>query len=151
MYIDDRTATWKLLEDLAVKSVVESRKQVGLATTELQRITTQRLQLHDLLDEYTKKLKDSPTKEHSINDNASCRHFINQVNDLINVLQDEQKRAESVLQVKEDELIESLKEQKKAEFLLNRQTLCLKQKEEKTEQKQFDEIGVAQFNQRIKV
>ena len=40
---------------------------------------------------------------------------------------------------------------KKAEFLLNRQTLCLKQKEEKTEQKQFDEIGVAQFNQRINV
>ena len=149
--MDDRTATWKLLEDLAVKSVVESRKQVGLATTELQRITTQRLQLHDLLDEYTKKLKDSQTTEHSINDNASYRHFINQVNDLINVLQDEQKKAESVLQIKEDELIESLKEQKKAEFLLNRQTLCLKQKEEKTEQKQFDEIGVAQFNQRINV
>jgi len=149
--MDDRTATWKLLEDLAVKSVVESRKQVGLATTELQRITTQRLQLHDLIDEYTKKLKDSQTKEHSINDNASYRHFINQVNDLINVLQDEQKKAESVLQIKEDELIESLKEQKKAEFLLNRQTLCLKQKEEKTEQKQFDEIGVAQFNQRINV
>ena len=149
--MDDRTATWKLLEDLAVKSVVESRKQVGLATTELQKITTQRLQLHDLLDEYTKKLKDSQTTEHSINDNASYRHFINQVNDLINVLQDEQKKAESVLQIKEDELIESLKEQKKAEFLLNRQTLCLKQKEEKTEQKQFDEIGVAQFNQRINV
>ena len=149
--MNDRTATWKLLEDLAVKSVVESRKQVGLATTELQRITTQRLQLHDLLDEYTKKLKDSQTTEHSINDNASYRHFINQVNDLINVLQDEQKKAESVLQIKEDELIESLKEQKKAEFLLNRQTLCLKQKEEKTEQKQFDEIGVAQFNQRINV
>ena len=149
--MNDRTATWKLLEDLAVKSVVESRKQVGLATTELQRITTQRLQLYDLLAEYTKKLKDSQTTEHSINDNASYRHFINQVNDLINVLQDEQKRAESVLQVKEDELIESLKEQKKAEFLLNRQTLCLKQKEEKTEQKQFDEIGVAQFNQRINV
>ena len=149
--MNDRTATWKLLEDLAVKSVVESRKQVGLATTELQRITTQRLQLHDLLHEYTKKLKDSQTTEHSINDNASYRHFINQVNDLINVLQDEQKKAESVLQVKEDELIESLKEQKKAEFLLNRQTLCLKQKEEKTEQKQFDEIGVAQFNQRINV
>ena len=69
--MDDRTATWKLLEDLAVKSVVESRKQVGLATTELQRITTQRLQLHDLLDEYTKKLKDSQTTEHSINENAS--------------------------------------------------------------------------------
>ena len=149
--MNDRTATWKLLEDLAVKSVVESRKQVGLATTELQRITTQRLQLHDLLHEYTKKLKDSQTTEHSINDNASYRHFINQVNDLINVLQDEQKKAESVLQIKEDELIESLKEQKKAEFLLNRQTLCLKQKEEKTEQKQFDEIGVAQFNQRINV
>lgn len=149
--MNDRTATWKLLEDLAVKSVVESRKQVGLATTELQRITTQRLQLHDLLDEYTKKLKDSQTTEHSINDNASYRHFINQVNDLINVLQDEQKKAESVLQIKEDKLIESLKEQKKAEFLLNRQTLCLKQKEEKTEQKQFDEIGVAQFNQRINV
>lgn len=149
--MNDRTATWKLLEELAVKSVVESRKQVGLATTELQRITTQRLQLHDLLDEYTKKLKDSQTTEHSINDNASYRHFINQVNDLINVLQDEQKKAESVLQIKEDELIESLKEQKKAEFLLNRQTLCLKQKEEKTEQKQFDEIGVAQFNQRINV
>ena len=149
--MNDRTATWKLLEDLAVKSVVESRKQVGLATTELQRITTQRLQLHDLLDEYTKKLKDSQTTEHSINDNASYRHFINQVNDLINVLQDEQKKAESVLQIKEDELIESLKEQKKAEFLLNRQTLCLKQKEEKTEQKQFDELGVAQFNQRINV
>ena len=149
--MNDRTATWKLLEDLAVKSVVESRKQVGLATTELQRITTQRLQLHDLLHEYTKKLKDSQTTEHSINDNASYRHFINQVNDLINVLQDEQKKAESVLQVKEDELIESLKEQKKAEFLLNRQTLCLKQKEEKTEQKQFDEIGVAQFNQRVNV
>ena len=149
--MDDRTATWKLLEDLAVKSVVESRKQVGLATTELQRITTQKLQLHDLLDEYTKKLKDSQTTEHSINDNASYRHFINQVNDLINVLQDEQKKAESVLQIKENELIESLKEQKKAEFLLNRQTLCLKQKEEKTEQKQFDEIGVAQFNQRINV
>ena len=149
--MNDRTATWKLLEDLAVKSVVESRKQVGLATTELQRITTQRLQLHDLLDEYTKKLKDSQTTEHSINDNASYRHFINQVNDLINVLQDEQKKAESVLQIKEDELIESLKEQKKAEFLLNRQTLCLKQKEEKTEQKQFDAIGVAQFNQRINV
>ena len=149
--MDDRTATWKLLEDLAVKSVVESRKQVGLATTELQRITTQRLQLHDLLHEYTKKLKDSQTTEHSINDNASYRHFINQVNDLINVLQDEQKKAESVLQIKENELIESLKEQKKAEFLLNRQTLCLKQKEEKTEQKQFDEIGVAQFNQRINV
>ena len=30
--MNDRTATWKLLEDLAVKSVVESRKQVGLAT-----------------------------------------------------------------------------------------------------------------------
>ena len=149
--MDDRTATWKLLEDLAVKSVVESRKQVGIATTELQRITTQRLQLHDLLDEYTKKLKDSQTTEHSINDNASYRHFINQVNDLINVLQDEQKKAEVVLQIKEDELVESLKEQKKAEFLLNRQTLCLKQKEEKTEQKQFDEIGVAQFNQRINV
>lgn len=149
--MNERTATWKLLEDLAVKSVVESRKQVGLATTELQKITTQRLQLHDLLDEYTKKLKDSQTTEHSINDNASYRHFINQVNDLINVLQDEQKKAESVLQIKEDELIESLKEQKKAEFLLNRQTLCLKQKEEKTEQKQFDEIGVAQFNQRINV
>ena len=149
--MNDRTATWKLLEDLAVKSVVESRKQVGLATTELQRITTQRLQLYDLLAEYTKKLKDSQTTEHSINDNASYRHFINQVNDLINVLQDEQKKAESVLQIKEDELIESLKEQKKAEFLLNRQTLCLKQKEEKTEQKQFDEIGVAQFNQRINV
>tara|TARA_X000000950_G_C13705978_1_gene574140 strand:+ start:391 stop:840 length:450 start_codon:yes stop_codon:yes gene_type:complete len=149
--MNDRTATWKLLEDLAVKSVVESRKQVGLATTELQRITTQRLQLHDLLDEYTKKLKDSQTTEHSINDNASYRHFINQVNDLINVLQDEQKKAESVLQIKEDKLIESLKEQKKAEFLLNRQTLCLKQKEEKTEQKQFDELGVAQFNQRINV
>ena len=149
--MNDRTTTWKLLEDLAVKSVVESRKQVGLATTELQRITTQRLQLHDLLDEYTKKLKNAQTTEHSINDNASYRHFINQVNDLINVLKDEQKKAEAVLQVKEDELIESLKEQKKAEFLLNRQILCLKQKEEKTEQKQFDEIGVAQFNQRVNV
>ena len=66
---------------------------------------------------------------------------------LLEVIYKEEKTAEAVLNDREDQLIDALKEQKKAEFLSERQTSILKASKEKAEQRQLDELGISRFNQ----
>ena len=139
--------TWTVLEELAENKVTEARNRVTEATNELNRITQQKLQLLELLAEYKQKLVEAQTTIHSITDSIAYRHFIKQVNDLLEVIFREEKEAENILNDREDLLIDALKEQKKAEFLNERQTLILKNSKERAEQKGLDEIGIARFNQ----
>ena len=140
-------SAWTILENLAVNKVSESREKVADATSELNRITKQKLQLLDLLNDYTQKLTESQSSVHSITDSVAYRHFIKQVNDLLEITYKEEQEAEKVLNDREDTLIDALKEQKKAEFLSERQSLMIKKSIEKTEQKELDELGIARFNQ----
>ena len=140
-------SAWTVLEELAGNKVTETREKVAEATNELNRITKQKLQLLELLEEYTQKLLESQANVHSITDSAAYRHFIKQVNELLAVIYKEEKVAEKVLNDREDQLIDALKEQKKAEFLSERQALILKASEEKAEQRGLDELGISRFNQ----
>ena len=140
-------SAWTVLEELAVNKVTESRDKVAEATTELNRIIKQKQQLLELLDEYTQKLLESQANVHSITDSIAYRHFIKQVNELLEVIYNEEKAAEEVLNGREDQLIDALKEQKKAEFLNERQALILKASKEKAEQRGLDELGISRFNQ----
>ena len=142
-------SAWTVLEELASNKVSESREKVAEATSELNRIIKQKLQLLELLEEYTQKLQESQANVHSITDSTAYRHFIKQVNELLEVIYKEEKTAEEVLNDREDQLIDALKEQKKAEFLNERQTLILKASKEKAEQRQLDEIGISRFNQSV--
>ena len=140
-------SAWTVLEEIAGTKVTESREKVAEATSELNRIIKQKLQLLELLEEYTQKLLESQANVHSITDSIAYRHFIKQVNELLEVIYKEEKAAEEVLNDREDQLIEALKEQKKAEFLNERQALILKASKEKTEQRRLDELGISRFNQ----
>ena len=140
-------SAWTVLEELAGNKVTESREKVTEATSELNRIIKQKLQLLELLEEYTQKLQESQANVHSITDSIAYRHFIKQVNELLEVIYKEEKTAEEVLNDREDQLIDALKEQKKAEFLSERQTSILKASKEKAEQRQLDELGISRFNQ----
>ena len=46
-------SAWTVLEELASNKVTESREKVAEATSELNRIIKQKLQLLELLEEYT--------------------------------------------------------------------------------------------------
>ena len=140
-------SAWIVLEELACNQVSESREKVAEATSELNRIIKQKQQLLGLLEEYTQKLLESQINVHSITESIAYRHFIKQVNELLEVIYKEEKTAEDVLNDREDQLIDALKEQKKAEFLNERQTLILKASKEKAEQRQLDELGISRFNQ----
>ena len=140
-------SAWTILEELAEVKVADARELVADATYELSRISKQKLQLLELLDEYKEKLVESQTDVHSITDNIAYRHFIKQVNDLLEVINKEEKDAEKILNDREELLIDALKEQKKAEFLNERQALIVKTSEKRSEQKRLDEIGIARFNQ----
>ena len=142
-------SAWTVLEELAGNKVTESREKVTEATSELNRIIKQKLQLLELLEEYTQKLQESQANVHSITDSIAYRHFIKQVNELLEVIYKEEKTAEQVLNDREDQLIDALKEQKKAEFLNERQALILKDSKEKAEQRGLDELGISRFNQSI--
>ena len=140
-------SAWTVLEELACNKVTESREKVAEATTELNRIIKQKLQLLELLEEYTQKLLESQANVHSITESIAYRHFIKQVNELLEVIYKEEKAAEEILNGREDQLIDALKEQKKAEFLNERQALILKASKEKAEQRGLDELGISRFNQ----
>ena len=103
----------------------------------------------ELLDEYTTKLEKSQSNVHSITDSIAYRHFIKQVSELLEVINREEKDAEKVLSDREDNLIDALKEQKKAEFLSERESLAIKKTNEKIEQKELDSLGIARFNQSV--
>ena len=135
-------SAWTILEELAEVKVADARELVADATYELSRISKQKLQLLELLDEYKEKLIESQTDVHSITDNIAYRHFIKQVNDLLEVINKEEKDAEKILNDREELLIDALKEQKKAEFLNERQALIVKTSEKRSEQKRLDEIGM---------
>jgi len=107
-------SAWTILEELAEVKVADARELVADATYELSRISKQKLQLLELLDEYKEKLVESQTDVHSITDNIAYRHFIKQVNDLLEVINKEEKDAEKILNDREELLIDALKEQKKA-------------------------------------
>ncbi|MEL0326635.1 MAG: hypothetical protein VXA09_06500 [Burkholderiaceae bacterium] len=129
-------SAWTVLEELAGNKVTESREKVTEATSELNRIIKQKLQLLELLEEYTTKLQESQVNVHSITESFA-----------LEVIYKEEKTAEEVLNDREDQLIDALKEQKKAEFLSERQTSILKASKEKAEQRQLDELGISRFNQ----
>ena len=93
-------SAWTVLEELAGNKVTESRKGAE-ATSELNRIIKQKLQLLELLEEYTQKLQESQANVHSITDSIAYRHFIKQVNELLEVIYKEEKlRKKSLTTVK---------------------------------------------------
>ena len=99
-----------------------------------------------MLNDYQSRLIKAQEISHSIDDNVSYRHFIKQVQDLIQVIENEEKIAEQRLQTEENKLIEALKEKKKSEFLIKRENDIVERKNNSIEQKSFDEIGITRFN-----
>ena len=100
-----------------------------------------------MLDDYQKRLKDSQVNSHSIDQNISFRHFIKQVQELLEVITNEEQEAEKKVQIEEDLLIDALKEKKKSEFLIDREKQNLIKQTQLKEQKNFDEIAISRFNQ----
>jgi flagellar export protein FliJ len=138
---------WSILDQIAETKVNEARESVSKANQILKKITAQKVQLLEMLDDYQKRLKIAQENSHSIDQNISYRHFIKQVQELLEVISNEEKEAEKKVQIEEDILIDALKDKKKAEFLINRDEQFLTKKNQKLEQKSFDEIAISRFNQ----
>ncbi len=141
------TTAWTILDQIAENKVFEARENVSSATQILKKITAQKIQLHEMLDDYQKRLKNSQVNSHSIDQNISFRHFIKQVQELLEVITNEEQEAEKKVQIEEDILIDALKEKKKSEFLIDREKQNLIKQTQLKEQKNFDEIAISRFNQ----
>ena len=140
------TKAWSIIDQLAKDNLEISRKKVLDANEALNKISAQKIQLYEMLNDYQSRLIKAQEISHSIDDNVSYRHFIKQVQDLIQVIENEEKIAEQRLQTEEDKLIEALKEKKKSEFLIKRENDIVKRKNNSIEQKSLDEIGITRFN-----
>ena len=140
------TKAWSIINQLAKDNLEISRKKVFEANEALNKITAQKIQLYEMLSDYQSRLIKAQEISHSIDDNVSYRHFIKQVQDLIQVIENEEKMAEQRLQTEENKLIEALKEKKKAEFLIKRDNDIIEKRNNSIEQKSFDEIGITRFN-----
>ena len=112
------TKAWSIIDQLAQDKLQEARENVSLANQALQKVTAQKLQLFEMLNDYQSRLNKSQETKHSIDEHVSFRHFIKQVQDLIEVIEKEEHQAELRLQSEEDKLIDALKEKKKTEFSL---------------------------------
>ncbi len=141
------TNAWTIIDQIAETKVSEARENVSSATQILKKITAQKIQLLEMLDDYQKRLKDSQVNSHSIDQNISFRHFIKQVQELLEVITNEEQEAEKKVQIEEDLLIDALKEKKKSEFLIDREKQTVIKKTQREEQKNFDEIAISRFNQ----
>ena len=137
---------WSIIDQIAQDKLQEARERVSQANQALQKVTAQKLQLLEMLNDYQSRLNKSQELKHSIDEHGSFRHFIKQVQDLIAVIEDQERQAEHLLQSQEDNLIDALKEKKKTEFLIERDNSMTAKREQVTEQKGFDEIGIARFN-----
>lgn len=142
------TKAWSIIDQLAQDKLQESREKVSLANKALQKVTAQKLQLFEMLNDYQSRLNKSQELKHSIDEHVSFRHFIKQVQDLIEVIEAEERQAEHRLKSEEDMLIEALKEKKKTEFLIERDNSLTLKRNQIIEQKAFDELGIARFNHR---
>ena len=138
---------WTILDQIAETKVTEAREKVSSANQILKKITAQKIQLLEMLDDYQKRLKDSQVNSHSIDQNISFRHFIKQVQELLEVITNEEQEAEKKVQIEEDLLIDALKEKKKSEFLIDRDKQTTQKKIEQQEQKKYDEMAINRFNQ----
>jgi flagellar export protein FliJ len=139
---------WSIIDQLAQDKLQEARERVSLANQALQKVTAQKLQLFEMLNDYQTRLNKSQESKHSIDEHVSYRHFIKQVQDLIEVIEAEEHQAEQRLQSEEDKLIDALKEKKKTEFLIERDNSLTTKRNQVLEQKGFDELGIARFNHR---
>ena len=142
------TKAWSIIDQLAQDKLQEAREKVSLANQALQKVTAQKLQLYEMLHDYQSRLNKSQELKHSIDEHVSFRHFIKQVQGLIEVIEAEELQAEKRLQSEEDRLIEALKEKKKTEFLIERENSLSTKKNQVIEQKRFDELSIARFNHR---
>ena len=142
------TKAWSIIDQLAKDKLNEARDNVSLANQALQKVTAQKLQLFEMLNDYQSRLNKSQETKHSIDEHVSYRHFIKQVQDLIEVIEKEEHQAELRLQSEEDKLIDALKEKKKTEFLIERDNSLAIKRNQVLEQKGFDELGISRFNQR---
>ena len=142
------TKAWSIIDQLAKDKLNEARDNVSLANQALQKVTAQKLQLFEMLNDYQSRLNKSQETKHSIDEHVSYRHFIKQVQDLIEVIEKEEHQAELRLQSEEDKLIDALKEKKKTEFLIERDNLLTIKRNQILEQKGFDELGITRFNHR---
>jgi flagellar export protein FliJ len=142
------TKAWSIIDQLAKDKLNEARDNVSLANQALQKVTAQKLQLFEMLNDYQSRLSKSQETKHSIDEHVSYRHFIKQVQDLIEVIEKEEHQAELRLQSVEDKLIDALKEKKKTEFLIERDNSLAIKRNQVLEQKGFDELGISRFNQR---
>ena len=142
------TKAWSIIDQLAQDKLQEARENVSLANQALQKVTAQKLQLLEMLNDYQSRLNKSQETKHSIDEHVSFRHFIKQVQDLIEVIEKEEHQAELRLQSEEDKLIDALKEKKKTEFLIERDNSLAIKRNQVLEQKGFDELGISRFNQR---
>ena len=142
------TKAWSIIDQLAKDKLNEARENVSLANQALQKVTAQKLQLFEMLNDYQSRLSKSQETKHSIDEHVSYRHFIKQVQDLIEVIEKEEHQAELRLQSEEDKLIDALKEKKKTEFLIERDNSLAIKRNQVLEQKGFDELGISRFNQR---
>jgi flagellar export protein FliJ len=142
------TKAWSIIDQLAQDKLQEAREKVSLANQALHKVTAQKLQLFEMLNDYQARLNKSQELKHSIDEHVSYRHFIKQVQDLISVIENQEHQAEKLLQAEEDNLIEALKEKKKTEFLIERDNSLTTKRNQVMEQKRFDELGIARFNHR---
>ena len=109
------TKAWSIIDQLAKEKLQEAREKVSLANLALKKITAQKIQLFEMLNDYQSRLNKAQELEHSIDEHVSYRHFIKQVQDLIEVIEDEEHQADQRLKSEEDLLIDALKEKKKTE------------------------------------
>ena len=142
------TKAWSIIDQLAQDKLHEARENVSLANQALQKVAAQKLQLFEMLNDYQSRLNKSQETKHSIDEHVSYRHFIKQVQDLIEVIEQEEHQAELRLQSEEDKLIDALKEKKKTEFLIERESSLTIKRNQVLEQKRFDELGISRFNHR---
>lgn len=142
------TKAWSIIDQLAQDKLYEARENVSLANQALQKVAAQKLQLFEMLNDYQSRLNKSQETKHSIDEHVSYRHFIKQVQDLIEVIEQEEHQAELRLQSEEDKLINALKEKKKTEFLIERESSLTIKRNQVLEQKRFDELGISRFNHR---
>ena len=142
------TKAWSIIDQLAQDKLHEARENVYLANQALQKVAAQKLQLFEMLNDYQSRLNKSQETKHSIDEHVSYRHFIKQVQDLIEVIEKEEHQAELRLQSEEDKLINALKEKKKTEFLIERESSLTIKRNQVLEQKRFDELGISRFNHR---
>ncbi len=142
------TKAWSIIDQLAQDKLYEARENVSLANQALQKVAAQKLQLFEMLNDYQSRLNKSQETKHSIDEHVSYRHFIKQVQDLIEVIEKEEHQAELRLQSEEDKLINALKEKKKTEFLIERESSLTIKRNQVLEQKKLDELGISRFNHR---